>query len=95
MDRITVVATPRMFNLKRPREGRLVPAYERTVTVTRAQALAVVRQHLGVSTFSELIDQGATMTNTWTRDFKRCYYTDQGAPGNIRFVADLEALPPQ
>lgn len=48
-----------------------------TASASRARALKVVQQLLGVADFNGLI----TERQSWSDDMKRCYYSDFGRPG--------------
>ncbi|BAP58214.1 hypothetical protein THII_3917 [Thioploca ingrica] len=92
INKITVTAIPQEIDFK-TKKTRYAPKYKRTISKTRAEALALVKKHLGVSSFSDLVTEtkvgNMAVPNQWSKDFNRLYYNDQGEPGLNRFVDDL------
>lgn len=92
INRIMVTAVPQEINFK-TRKTRYVPGYKRTISKTRAEALALVKKYLRINSFSDLVTEtkvgNMALPDQWTKDFNRLYYNDQGLPGLNRFVGEL------
>ena len=91
-DRITVTAVPQEINFH-TNDVRYVPGYKRTISITRTEALALIRKYLRVNSLSDLVTETKTgdmiFLNQWIKECNRLYYNDQGHPGLNRFVGEL------
>lgn len=92
VNQITVTAVPREINVK-TRKTRYVSGYKRTIGKTRAEALALAKKYLRISSFSDLVTEtkvaDMVFPNHWSKDFDRLYYNEQGYPGIRHFVGEL------
>lgn len=89
---ITVTAVPIEINF-RNKKSILLSKYKKTISITRSEALSLVKKYINVASFSELVADTKIGTivihNQWTKDFNRIYYNDQGSPGLNRFISEL------
>jgi hypothetical protein len=88
-----VTAVPIEFEPKTQKEP--YPCnYKKTITVSKAKALASVKKYLRVRSFTGLVTttyvSGLKFRDQWIRDWNRVYYSNRGYPGRERFVAELE-----
>ncbi len=89
---IVVTVVPKEMNFKN-KEYKYVSEYKRTISITRKAALALVKKHIHVRSFSDLVSEtkigDITMKDQWTKNFKRIYYNDKGYPGLDSFVTNM------
>jgi hypothetical protein len=92
VERIKVTAVPLEYNIKTKRERYLLP-YQRTITVNREKALALVKKYLPVKSFADLVTTTSTggikLSDQWIKEWSRVYYSNNEYPGQRRFVNEL------
>lgn len=91
IEKITVTAVPRkIYNIREPDKGELVPDEKVTLTKTREQALKVLQHFFPGKTFTDLVEVDKDVGSDQQSDlFSRIYYPDQGEPGLEAFFEEL------
>jgi hypothetical protein len=95
VNQITVTSIPMVFNLD-TRKHKYLPAYKKTLTISRDQALEKIQKFIPVTTFAQLKTdetvpgiEGLINHNQWTKQFKDIYYNHSENPGLDNFFNEL------
>lgn len=90
--KVTVTVIPEEVN-RRSKSRKPLDSYKVTATIDRSSALSLIKQHIGASSFDELVMTqrfgNETIPDLWSKKFNRIYYNDQGKPGITAFMKSL------
>lgn len=79
INEIKITSVPVVLEFGKPKLDKFVVEYSRTLTVSRKQAEAALREMLGLALEDVVTDQdigGTTFSDMWTKEFESIYYTD-------------------
>lgn len=85
---ITVTAIPLELDLK-TRNQRYLPDYTKTLSISRDEALSVVKKHISIGSFADLILKTNGIPDQWIKEFDWLIYSDEKSNVNS-FVQELE-----
>jgi hypothetical protein len=95
VNQITVTSIPMVFNLD-TRKHKYLPAYKKTLTISRDQALEKIQKFIPVTSFAQLKTdetvpgiEGLINHDQWTKQFGEIYYNHTENPGLDNFFNEL------
>jgi len=92
-NKVTVTVTPEEVN-PRSKARKPLSSYKISIAIDRTSALTLLKQHIGVTSFEDLVMSqkfgNETVPDLWSTKFKKIYYNDQGKPGITAFVKSLD-----
>jgi hypothetical protein len=95
VNQITVTSIPMVFNLD-TRKHKYLPAYKKTLTISRDQALEKIQKFIPVTSFAQLKTdetvpgiEGLIAHDQWTKQFGEIYYNHTENPGLDNFFNEL------